>query len=143
MPAGYTGSVAGRAEAAKDITEQQKRNGGELEAEEEEEQENGEEFEKAQALEEVASFDKLVLWGHESLVEGDDPFVKGVEEWIGFADAVSPAFVDLGRGKGKCTDDEGFDRCINRGKKVGLEDLGLGLGISWRSCKRFRARSWA
>ena len=43
----------------------------------------------------MASFDKIVLWGHESLVEGHDPFVKGVEEWIGFAEAVSLADLEL------------------------------------------------
>ena len=51
---------------------------------------NDEETEEARTLQEVASFDKVVLWGHESLVEGDDAFMKGLGEWIGFAEAVRP-----------------------------------------------------
>ena len=41
----------------------------------------------------VASFDEIILWDHEHLVEGDDAFVKGLGEWIGFAGAVSLHFV--------------------------------------------------
>lgn len=40
-------------------------------------------------MEEKASFDEIVIWGHESVPEDDDAFVKGVQEWIGFAEAVS------------------------------------------------------
>ena len=92
VPGGYIGSIVRREEGEKEREEgsrnEQKRDGAELEVEEEEEEEEGDEV---QELNEVASFDKIVLWGHESLVEGDDPFVKGVEEWVGFAEAVSPA----------------------------------------------------
>lgn len=100
IPEGYTGVILSKAnagnEVAEETTKQMERDGGELGGEEGEE---GGGFEEAQALEEVASFDKIVLWGHESLVEGDDPFVKGVEEWIGFAEAVSPAYLELRVGK--------------------------------------------
>ncbi len=96
IPDGYTGTILSKAgtenEAAEETTKQLERDGEELEEEEDEE---GEESEEVQALEEMASFDKIVLWGHESLVEGDDPFVKGVEEWIGFAEAVSAADLEL------------------------------------------------
>ena len=96
IPDGYTGIILSKAstgnEATGETTKQHERNGGELEGEGDEE---GEELEEGQALEEVASFDRIVLWGHESLVEGDDPFVKGLEEWIGFAEAVSPAYLVL------------------------------------------------
>lgn len=43
-------------------------------------------------LNELGSFDKLLIWYHESMVDGDDPFVKGLAEWIGFAEAVSGVF---------------------------------------------------
>ncbi len=96
IPDGYTGTVLSKAdtgnEAAEETTKQHEIYGNELE---EEEDEKGEGLEEVQALGEVASFDSIVLWGHESLVEGDDPFVKGVEEWIGFAEAVSPAYLEL------------------------------------------------
>ena len=39
-------------------------------------------------LKKVSSFDNVVLWKHGSLVEGDDAFVKGLDEWIGFAEVV-------------------------------------------------------
>ena len=106
IPEGYTGVILGKAnagnEVAEETTKQMERDGGELGGEEGEE---GEGFEEAQALEEVASFDKIVLWGHESLVEGDDPFVKGVEEWIGFAEAVSPCRSGA-KGRRNCADGE-------------------------------------
>ena len=90
IPEGYAGSVICKDDGGKGegevIRERGGRDGGELGEGEEEGEGEGE------GLEEVASFDKLVLWGHESLVEGDDMFVKGVEEWIGFAEAVSFAF---------------------------------------------------
>ena len=45
--------------------------------------------EKIGTLSEVGSFDKIVVWGHESIAEGDSPFIKGMDEWIKFAEAVS------------------------------------------------------
>ena len=40
-------------------------------------------------LEETGGFDDIMVWGHEALPEGEDPYVKGLEEWIGFAEKVS------------------------------------------------------
>lgn len=40
-------------------------------------------------LEQTAEFDEMVVWGHEALPETDDVYVRGVEEWVGFAAAVS------------------------------------------------------
>ena len=39
-------------------------------------------------LEQTGRFDEVILWDHEKLVEGDDAFVKGLSEWIEFAEAV-------------------------------------------------------
>ena len=90
VPGGYTGSICSKvnkgSEAGEETTREIEGNGEDLEEQEEEE-----DAEEIKELEEVASFDKIVLWGHESLVEGDDSFVKGVEEWVGFAEAVSLA----------------------------------------------------
>ena len=47
-----------------------------------------EEVEPIKVLDEVASFDEMVVWGHEIIPGKDDTFVKGVEEWIGFAEAI-------------------------------------------------------
>jgi len=44
-------------------------------------------------LEEQATFDEVMVWGHEVVVdEGSDPYVRGVEEWIGFAEQVRFVF---------------------------------------------------
>ena len=39
--------------------------------------------------EEVGSFDEITIWSHESMpLETDDPYLKGVQEWMDFAKAV-------------------------------------------------------
>jgi ribonuclease H2 subunit C len=39
--------------------------------------------------EELASFDHVTVWGHESIpTDSEDVYIKGVEEWINFAEAV-------------------------------------------------------
>ena len=50
--------------------------------------EENEEEEECRVLKEVGSFDRVMIWDHEKVVEGDDPFVKGLSEWIRFAEAV-------------------------------------------------------
>lgn len=44
--------------------------------------------EPVKVLEKQATFNEFVVWGHEVLPAADDPFVKGVEEWLKFAEAV-------------------------------------------------------
>ena len=44
--------------------------------------------EPVKMLDVAATFDEVVVWGHEVLPASDDTFVKGVEEWIAFAEAV-------------------------------------------------------
>lgn len=55
----------------------------------------GDGLEKAievKVMEEMGRFDEMVVWGHEVLPdEGEDEYVRGVEEWIAFAEAVSHA----------------------------------------------------
>jgi hypothetical protein len=36
----------------------------------------------------VATFGAVEVWGHEALVDEGDPYVRGVEEWIGFAGTI-------------------------------------------------------
>ena len=52
------------------------------------EQDEGAEEEPVKILEEQASFDEVVLWGHESTPDENDPYVKGIQEWIAFAETV-------------------------------------------------------
>lgn len=48
-----------------------------------------EEEEEVKILEEQASFEEVLVWGHEAVVDvGEDAYVRGVEEWIGFAESV-------------------------------------------------------
>ncbi len=56
---------------------------------EEEGEEGHAEPESVKVLEGNTTFDHLMVWGHEVLPAADDPFVKGAEEWIAFAEAVS------------------------------------------------------
>jgi Ribonuclease H2 non-catalytic subunit (Ylr154p-like) len=50
--------------------------------------EDGEEPESVKILKEEAKFDEIMVWGHDRLPAADDTFVKGIEEWIAFAEAV-------------------------------------------------------
>lgn len=58
-----------------------------------------EEVEKdVNVMEEQASFEEIVVWGHEVLPDGmADPYVRGVEDWIVFAEQVR-GFVGGGEG---------------------------------------------
>ena len=47
-----------------------------------------EETEPIEVLEEIGSFDSIVVWDREKMPEKDDPFIKGVEEWTAFAEAM-------------------------------------------------------
>jgi hypothetical protein len=49
--------------------------------------------EPIKALEAQSTFDDFIVWDHETLAAADDTFVKGVEEWIKFAEVVCVALV--------------------------------------------------
>ena len=53
-----------------------------------EEDDEEEVVEPTKVVEEVGTFDEMSVWGHEQVSEDDDAFVRGVEEWIGFAEAM-------------------------------------------------------
>ncbi|KAJ5770081.1 uncharacterized protein N7511_002132 [Penicillium nucicola] len=44
--------------------------------------------EPVKILEMNGTFEGVVVWGHEALPAADDTFVKGVEEWLQFAEAM-------------------------------------------------------
>ncbi|KAL2814065.1 ribonuclease H2 subunit C [Aspergillus cavernicola] len=50
--------------------------------------EDAEQEEPVKILEKQATFGGYVVWGHEMIPAADDPFVKGVEEWVKFAEAM-------------------------------------------------------
>lgn len=59
------------------------------EEEEEDQEEDGEGTQTVGTLEEVAEFEEMIVWDHEAIRSGEDAFVKGMEEWIRFAEVVS------------------------------------------------------
>ena len=45
--------------------------------------------EEVKIAEQLGEFDEIVVWGHGGVVdEGSDLFVRGVREWVGFAEAM-------------------------------------------------------
>lgn len=65
--------------ATDDILPKQDPAKGELEDDEEPE---------VKIMEEQSVFDEIMVWGHEALMDESDPYVRGMEEWIGFAEQV-------------------------------------------------------
>lgn len=91
VPEGYQGVVLSKTDKSlppKPPTAEELRR-----MEEGEDDEMDMEIEKAadvKTMEQMYSFDEIVVWGHEVLPEDDDVYVKGVGEWVKFAEAVSP-----------------------------------------------------
>jgi len=56
---------------------------------EEDEEDEDQDMPETKAVEELATFDEVMVWGHESVAEAaDDPYAKGIKEWVSFASAV-------------------------------------------------------
>lgn len=91
VPDGYRGVVVRRkgAEGGDRKVEDRWRKGEYGNDDQGEEQEEEEEEEEVAILEELATFEEVVVWDHEKTVEADDEVVKGLEEWARFAEAVS------------------------------------------------------
>jgi ribonuclease H2 subunit C len=62
--------------------------GADNSASEAEEDDSKEKPEPVKILQSTATFNEVMLWGHDMLPAPDDPFVKGIEEWIAFAEAI-------------------------------------------------------
>ncbi|KAL6719137.1 hypothetical protein ACLMJK_003374 [Lecanora helva] len=80
LPEGYEGMIvqkSGKEQRLVQNVEQQKVD------EEAGREENEEELGR---LSKIGSFEEVIIWGHDSCVPTDDLFVKGIEEWIGFAE---------------------------------------------------------
>ena len=50
--------------------------------------EDDEEEPEVKIMEEQSVFDEIMVWGHEAVMDEADPYVRGLEEWIGFAEQV-------------------------------------------------------
>lgn len=44
--------------------------------------------EPVKIIEKVSSFEEMTIWGHDHVPSAEDDFIKGVEEWIAFAEAI-------------------------------------------------------
>ncbi|KAF1985036.1 hypothetical protein K402DRAFT_422334 [Aulographum hederae CBS 113979] len=107
IPEGYQGSVL-------DVTESVLLEHPSTSNVDEEEQEEGDEQEDEKPVdvkvaEEVSKFDEIVVWNHEFLPDMmEDPFAKGMQEWIGFAQAMhSYGSQDAGFKAGQAEQDSG------------------------------------
>ncbi|KAK5634180.1 hypothetical protein RRF57_009894 [Xylaria bambusicola] len=85
LPEGYHGIVVEKTDA-KDQTSTMSQ---ELMGEDVEAIESPDEQLKVDTMRGKAVFDQLMIWGHESTSDSTaDPFVRGMEEWIAFAEEV-------------------------------------------------------
>ncbi|RDL39969.1 Uncharacterized protein BP5553_04309 [Venustampulla echinocandica] len=50
--------------------------------------EDAEEVPGVKVVEEMSEFDDIMIWGHETLADETDPYMKGVEEWVLFAERI-------------------------------------------------------
>ena len=61
-----------------------------------EEDEDFEEVSDVKIVEEQSEFSEIMIWGHEALPdEMADPYIRGVEEWIAFAETVRYPFREV------------------------------------------------
>jgi hypothetical protein len=61
-----------------------------------EDDEDAEEVPEVKVMEEQSEFGDMIVWGHEALPDDmADPYVRGVEEWVAFAEQV--CWVGIGR----------------------------------------------
>lgn len=113
VPEGYQGIIvkgaAEEQEAGKNVEQQQididDKDGYDEEGEEQEEQE-----EKVKDIQAIGSFNEVMLWSHEIMVPEDDAFVRGIGEWMDFAEAVSPPVPFL-----ESIAEKSISRCIGQG----------------------------
>ena len=78
VPKGYKGVVMSRTERVLPSPH----------LDDEDEDEDEKEIE-VKVIEEVGEWDSIMVWGHEAVMDEEDPYVRGVEEWVGFSAAVS------------------------------------------------------
>jgi hypothetical protein len=86
VPKGYKGVVAVKTER---VLPSQRKEVEEKEDPDDEGEGEQEPEPEIKVIEEESSFDEFVVWGHEAVMDEGDPYVRGVEEWIGFAEGVS------------------------------------------------------
>lgn len=90
LPPGYTGVAAQATERLLPQQLQQWRNeaGVDESAAGAEDEDLDDKPEPVKILQSTSTFNEVTIWGHDMLPAADDPFVKGIEEWIAFAEAI-------------------------------------------------------
>ncbi|KAF1993300.1 ribonuclease H1 small subunit [Amniculicola lignicola CBS 123094] len=103
LPENYTGVVLQMTDKTLPTqSESQSQNHESNAQEDEEEGEDETEQVEVKIAEQLGSFDEVVVWGHGGTVdEGEDVYVRGVREWIGFAEAMHVD--EEGEGEGTST----------------------------------------
>jgi len=90
LPAGYTGAVLQKTD--KLVMEKPERAAVRQEEDDEDMMEGAialPEKIETRVMEQQSSFGEIMVWGHEAVPEDGDMYVKALQEWIGFAAAVS------------------------------------------------------
>lgn len=87
LPSTYTGVVLQKTEKVLPQPAKQREDDGE--------EEDGDEPVEVKMMETIGRFEEVVVWGHEMVPEeGEDVYVKGLQEWIGFAETVGCGLLD-------------------------------------------------
>ncbi|KAI8632010.1 ribonuclease H2, subunit C [Xylariaceae sp. FL1651] len=91
LPEGYYGSVVERTDPKPETPSSEER------IEDVEVTENSEDRLEVGAMKGKATFDDLMIWGHESTSDSSaDPYVRGMEEWIAFAQEIHSYSTETG-----------------------------------------------
>lgn len=86
IPDGYKGLIVSSADSPGASTGE---SGLQAHADADSEENNDEDAIEENVLEEKANFENIMVWAHETAPEAaTDPYLRGIEEWIGFAGAV-------------------------------------------------------
>lgn len=90
MPTGYRGVVLVGSEKVLEREKESVDDGySNLEGEESMALDEEEEEEEVKVMEEVGIFNGVWVWGHEMVMDSEDPYVRSLEEWVGVAESVS------------------------------------------------------
>lgn len=92
VPEGYQGLVLSKTDRLLDVAQKPVSIGRQVPCDpddDDEELEGEEKPAEVKLMELKGNFDEIMVWDHDAVVEDGDEYVKGLGEWIGFAEAVS------------------------------------------------------
>lgn len=105
LPSSYKGVVVSSTDRilppSSSQQQQQTRSTQDIDGEEVEGEEESQD--EVKILEEQAEFEDVMVWGHEAIVDAsEDCYVRGVKEWIDFAESVSfPVYMKREQRRGR------------------------------------------